>query len=333
MKSLKIPAHTEVLHDIKTAIDFLVHKQKIPLTPSKGWLARKILFELNGYLKSPKEGLNNRSDQYKYPRLHFLFHILTEGKLFEKVTIKNKPFLTPNTEHIDTFRSLNDTERYLFIIRTFWMYCNWEQMQLNVDMRGLQLYSLPYTLPAIPKLKANQRHTITRTMILQNPALAGLFRIQDIFIHFAYLGWLELEIAPDPDWRGRAQMEGFMLTPSGKIFLTLLTNSRPYELWNRAYRYYEEGEYGIPLGAEIDWDKVNEAKTEQEAQRIMNEAKSKIEPFIKVLQPYFPKGELVNCPDFSIPKPQPGVYTFKVILANDKKVWRRVCVVLKKLYT
>ncbi|MCB0838687.1 MAG: hypothetical protein KDD99_18575, partial [Bacteroidetes bacterium] len=324
MNSLKIPANTGVLNDIRITIDFFVHKQKIQLTPSKGWLARKILFELNGYLKNPEEGLNDRSDQYKYPRLHFLFHILTAGKLFEKVMIKNKPFLIPNLAHIQAFRSLNDTEQFFFILRTFWLYCNWEQMQLNADMRGFRLFGIGYTLAEIPKLKANEKYVINRTMILENPLLSGLTLIQDMFIHFSYLGWFELELAPDPYWKGRDQMESVTLTQAGKDFLTLLVTHRPFDLWNRNYRYYKKGEYGVPLGIEIDWEKVNEAKTREEARKIIDEAKSRVEPFLKAFKLYLPKNELVNCPDFSITKPQPGVYTFKVVLAHDKKIWRRV---------
>ncbi len=73
MSKLTISPDCIALKDIRVTIDYLVNQKTIPLTPAKGWFSRKILFELNKYLTNPAEDITERSDQYRYPQLHFLF--------------------------------------------------------------------------------------------------------------------------------------------------------------------------------------------------------------------------------------------------------------------
>lgn len=74
------------------------------------------------------EDNHNRTPQYKYLLLHFFYNLSTAGEILKidysrstKYLIKDKNFVL--------YKKLSESEKYLFLLETFWLDCDWEKMQ------------------------------------------------------------------------------------------------------------------------------------------------------------------------------------------------------------
>lgn len=122
MEKFKITAThpTPIIQDFSTYLNYLVQHQPIALTTKAGHLPPKVLAELNPLLQCKNKGGNNpRSKQTAYYLLNLFFHIGIDGGFFYlKPHGKTKIILEPNIVTIKKFNDFNETEQYMYLLKT-----------------------------------------------------------------------------------------------------------------------------------------------------------------------------------------------------------------------
>jgi len=304
-----------IVKDFRTFTTFL-HEHLVELTKGKEQIGRKYLYRINELMTEPQAGVTERSEQLMYPLLHMFFHLVLAGKLFQKVPVeRNKITLRP-TERYPQFLELTPTEQYMFLLETFWVDLDWNELA----ERGSN-----WKQGVIDKLlgmvKDAQDGQVISANNVEQPLLSNIsFSFpSDYPLYLSYFGFWqfirdELSITYSKrEFRAKA----IVLNRFGIAMAKLLSEYRPLDLWNIPGRL-DLGEYQVAPGAPLPekWGS-NQGRIKKG-----KKGKWKAEPFHSLFIGLFPEGELQRTLPRKLPEFTEGNYRFKVSLS--KKVWRSV---------
>ena len=307
-----------LLKDFEAYTSFL-EENHVQLTSKENWIPPKILYELNGKMSiyvTPRP--TPRTPQKSYVLLNLMFYLATEGKLFDKVKKKGALYLEP-TDRLNAYRTLTPTERYFFLLETFWRDIDWRYLDIDHLYREdplVKIRFLFYLLFPDEKLKKELRKKARfKEWIPPND--------YDInFVIFTLYLFRLFDLLIDENMREELfffkyyiPIVGIKLSPLGEKILPVMIKERDMFHWNIPWRRLTYGEMNPIPGSPLPYER---------------EGKEEItyteEPFFLPFVNLFEEGELTR----TLPRITEriefvdGVYIFKVSLLPKKEVWRRI---------
>jgi len=168
------------------------------------------LVELNKVMETDQlEDNHNRTPQYKYLLLHFFYNLSTAGKILKidysrstKYLIKDKNFVL--------YKKLSESEKYLFLLETFWLDCDWEKMQLPKTNTNIEF---------------NLENYLEKLMAFKKPIVNDQLKYQlGAFLKYLdYLGLWEVDFLK------------LKLTGAGKLIVPILLDNWPFKDYNLSF--------------------------------------------------------------------------------------------------
>ena len=241
--SITITTSTPIIKDFLTFLNYC-EQEKPKLTKSKEYINRKSLHSLNQLLEIPAKDVNPRIDQQYYLPIHFYYNLALESEIFQIDRAKKNAFyLTPQEEKINTFRTLSATAQYLFLLKTYWVYCDWEAMsdnssgRISVGMGDQLLKEMAEAQVGKIYTRKKQDKIVERANWLLNEHI----------IFWELLGWLKPVRSTQFDTKSFFAYDTITLTELGKIMAQLLVEERLLTEWNEAYLIHGPSMFDAPL--------------------------------------------------------------------------------------
>lgn len=312
-----------LVEDFEHFLGYLEQHQ-VKLTKTKEYISRKYLPEINELLSLKAEDATPYTEQEYYPLIHFFYHLALNARLVEKVPFKSGQQLN-TTERLRLFQDLTDTEKYFFLLETFWVDINWGTL---FDKR-YNSYSL--SLQEVFALLSEKQPGFSLTFRDDSKDEGRLMSYQtfDWNFLFLYLEWFgfweceeDQERMEDYGRKSRYYANAITLTAFGAKLIPILLVSRNLEAWNKPLRR-ENGEVNPIPGSELDDMLMGILPRKVEIKILKNIAKDQSsQPFFQAFTDMFPKGELQHTLPRMIRKFTDGSFTFKVSFSQG--VWRKV---------
>ncbi|MBE0515888.1 MAG: plasmid pRiA4b ORF-3 family protein [Methanophagales archaeon] len=315
---------TPLLRDFATFTQYL-RTHHIVLTRVNEFISGRDVYEVNQEITRPFPDTTPRTDQTLYPLLHLFYHLVLAGKLFQKVTGKGSRLVLKPTGRLRTYEELKLTERYFFLLETFWVDADWEKLQVEY-----LLHSFLYTVPKVLEYLGEQQPG-ERIQLKGASDMARMFLDWNYFLlYFSYFGFWE--VTRDTDLAARDWPKRFFraesITPStfGVTLARVLRETRDLFYWNLPNRR-KHGEWeaipGSPFPGEDSPTLFELEPKRKRSKAAIKEDKGKPgDPFILPFVPFFAEGELQKTLPREGVKFVDGTYIFKVALAKDR--WRRI---------
>lgn len=309
---------TDLVANFKRFITYMIDNT-VMLTKTKGYISRKYLPAINDCMTIKAKDVTPRSEQDQYPYIHFLFHLAISGRLLEKEPAKAGQFQLRETERMELYNNLTDTEKYFFLLETFWVDVNWSKLQGKSDsIIALQLVEIFSEL-------SNEK---------PGQMLASLMYDWHYFVlYFEWLGlWICEEDIERKERRGSKGVyyaRSIKTSPFGAEMMRILLFSRNALAWNITFRR-EGGEFNAIPGTSVENDFAGDL-SEEDANRLVSNISEdqSTQPFFQPFKELFPKDELQCTLPRNRQKFIDGVYTFKVSLSKGI----RRTVVLSAIHT
>lgn len=294
--------------DFERFMDYIA-QHKIELTNKNGYISRKHLPLINDRMSvKAANATSYYSQQQSYPYIHFFFHIALNGKLILATGKFEKLHLTV-TERWQAFMNLTDTEKYFFLLETFWVDINWARL---LNMKHNRTYDI---FPVVAEKLLDK--TSGSCLDLRHETLLAnlMYNWNDLFLYVEWFGlWIteKDQEAIDHDQKKDSYFaKTITLTDFGKKMFPVLMNDRNLLYWNLPLRQ-EYGEVNpIPGSALPEMDDSDK-----------KQAKQLPKAFHQAFVPLFSKSDLYK----SLPRMEgqfkEGTYTFTVAL--NGRTWRKV---------
>lgn len=234
-----IPTDSLLVDDFEHFLRYLDRKPKLPLTAG-GDLKAADLWAINEqvYYRAPHY-VTPRSRLAEYPLLGFLFQIVTASRLYVIVYDKT-PVLLANAARLDTYLTLTQEEKYIFLLETAWCYVDWGMLDgdgrsghgANWFWAGLEKLT---QLPVGTSIKLSEdwaKRGHERTILTSSTSSAYI-------LAGYWFGWYEIDelTRPKRDKYSLA-IEQATLTEWGKQCLPWLLQERPFRQWNKHATFY-----------------------------------------------------------------------------------------------
>ena len=130
-----------ILRDFETCLEFIENKGGIPANGKHNLFAISLLPELNEKMTHPMKIDMARPMQKSYPNINGLYLLLrTTGLIFVKQTGKKQLFVL-DEQLLDSWKALNQTERYISLLRAWWWHGNEDTIGEN---KGRGYFDLLY---------------------------------------------------------------------------------------------------------------------------------------------------------------------------------------------
>ncbi len=284
------------------------------LTP-KGCISGRSLFEINQRMTHPLEGTTVRTGQEFYPQLHLFFHLAQAGRLIQKELGKaNKIILRLSNRAVEYLR-LTPTEKYFFLLETFWVDTDWNRLEAP----GFNRMSTLHVHEILAKILGKTPGVpIRATDLISIPDVLGYF-----WIYFATFGfWTVTRDMNEIQWSKRNFRPATITPlPLGIVLASLLFKERQYPNWNLSFRR-KLGQRNVNPGQPLPEEYLVYSGAKKGAKaRIVQRDQSK-DPFFLPFVSFFPEGELSKTLPREVLKPIEGVYLFHVSLSEG--VWRKI---------
>ena len=317
---------TPLLQDFATFTRYL-STHRIVLTRANEFLSGRDLYELNQEMTHPLPDTTPRTSQSLYPLLHLFYHLVLAGKLFRKVSEKGSRLVLEPTERLQAYGELKLTERYFFLLETFWTDTDWKKLQ-EACFGGPSLYSVHDVLGY---LSEQQPGVIIH---LRGEKVSDMFQMlwnwEYFILYFSFFGfWVATrdEVLMTRYWPKRS-FQAETITPStlGVTMAEVLRETRNVFYWNLPHRR-EFGEWEAIPGSPIPGGDPS-TLFELEPERKRSKAPMEVDkgkpgdPFFLPFIPLFAEGELQKTLPREGVEFVDGTYIFKVALA--KNLWRRI---------
>lgn len=317
---------TPLLQDFATFTQFL-RTHPIVLTPTNEFISGKDLYELNQKMTYPLPHTTPRTDQTLYPLLHLFYHIALAGKLFQKVSEKGSKIVLKPIGRLQLYEELKPTEKYFFLLETFWVDADWEKLQAGYFGRS-PLNTVPKVLEFLCEQQPEKKIYLKGK---RDSDIAMMLLYWEYFLlYFSFFGlW---EVTRDKDLVAQQQPKRLFraesITPStfGVTIAKILSEARNLLYWNLPFRR-EMGEWKTIPGSPFP-DESSLIFYEIEPKSKRSKAAIKVDegklgdPFFLPFIPLFAEGELQKTLPREGVKFVDGTYVFKVSLA--KNLWRRI---------
>lgn len=317
---------TPLLRDFAAFTGYL-STHNIVLTPTNKFLSGRDLYELNQEMTHPLPDTTPRTSQGVYPLLHLFYHLVLAGKLFRKVSEKGSRLALKPTDRLQAYEELNLTERYFFLLETFWIDTDWETLKEGC-FGGPSMYIVPYLLESLIEQQPGKRIYLKGKEALDIAQF--LWNWGYFLLYFSFFGFWE--VTRDEDlvthkWPKRSFLAETM-TPStfGVTMAEVLREARNLSDWNLPNRR-EFGELdavpGSPLLGEdpLALLGAEPGKKRSKASIVVDKGKPG-DSFFLSFAPLFAEGELQKTLPREKIKFVDGTYIFKVTLTRN--LWRRI---------
>ena len=317
---------TPLLRDFATFTQYL-RTHHLVLTQVNEFIPGKDLYELNQRMTHPLPDTTPRTDQTLYPLLHLFYHLILAGKMFQKVTGKGSRLVLKNTGRLQAYEELKLTERYFFLLETFWVDADWEKLQVEYPWHSF-FYTVPKVLEYLSERQPGDEIQLKGEDASDMAQM--LFGWNYFLLYFSYFGFWE--VTRDTDLAFLDLPKRFFIaesiTPStfGVTLARVLSETRNLFYWNLTNRR-KQGEWraipGSPFPGEDSLALFElEPKRKRSKVTIKEDKGRPGEPFFLPFVPLFPEGELEKTLPREGVKFVDGTYVFKVALA--KNLWRRI---------
>lgn len=228
---IKISEFTSILKDFQTFLDFC-EQGNHKLTTTREYLNRKSVHELNQLLEMPAKDVNPSNDQHFYIPIHFYFNIALEADFFQIDRSKKTAFyLIPQKDRIKHFRDLSPGSQYLFIIKTYWVYCDWEVLT-NPERNRVSAIAVDRVFEEFSKMETEK--------IYDKKEHEKIFEIinwsigQNV-LYWELLGWIKVTRDNQFNTKSTYYYETLLLTEFGKTIAKILSEERLLSEWNNPY--------------------------------------------------------------------------------------------------
>jgi hypothetical protein len=282
-----------IVQDFETFIDFL-QLHKVEVSANQNAIAPKYLADINECLSHPTKVDFQRPSQKSYPYIHGLYLLLRSSAIAQVQLDKKKNILHIDSQILQSWQELNDTEKYFNLLAT-WIFYAHEGIMGN-ENRSLNdwwyVFNFWKELPAKGlNFTSSKDEDWLRRLKLHNVALLNLFGFIEVkdTEPLAGKGWRIIKAKP---------------LPFGTAMMHLLHATD----WQRGMfpEFEEELEENQSLGVDI----VVQQSTPTE-----------------VLQEEFRALELFSTWEQNLQLPEPeskdGIFIFKVSL---KTAWRKIAI-------
>ncbi|MFD1362101.1 plasmid pRiA4b ORF-3 family protein [Lentibacillus salinarum] len=286
-----------------------VEQHTIKLTDTNGYISRKHLPVMNDRMSVKAENATSYySQQQFYPYIHLFFHIALSGKLTMK-TGKGEQQRLDHTDRWYTFKHLTDTEKYFFLLETFWVDVNWPKL-LNIKHSRIH-DMLPIVAEKLLAKTSGPSLDLRKETLLANLIVDW----HNLLLYFEWFGlWLsekDQEAIDNDKTKNSYFAKTITLTDFGKKVLPILMNARNLLTWNIPLRQ-EYGEVNPIPGSVLPEADDNQKKATKQNPKAFHQAFTSL----------FPKRDLYQ----SLPRMerpfQEGTHTFTVAFNN--RTWRKV---------
>lgn len=162
---------------------------------------------------------HNRTPQYKYLLLHLFYYLAIGGKILKIDYSRSTKYLIKN-KNFETYKKLSESEKYLFLLETFWLDCDWEKLQAPKTNTDIE-YDLENYLDEI----MNQREPIVNDQLKYN---LGAF-----IKYLNFLGLWEVDFLK------------LKLTETGEFIVPILLNNWSFKDYNLSFLRKSGHEFGV----------------------------------------------------------------------------------------
>jgi hypothetical protein len=297
------------------------------LTRANEFISGRDLYELNQEMTHPIPDTTPRTSQSLHPLLHLFYHLVLAGKLFRKVSEKGSRLVLKPTERLRAYGELKLTERYFFLLETFWIDTDWKKLQEEC-FGNPSLYGVHHVLGSLSEQQPGKR------IYLKSEEASDAFQMLwdwgYFILYFSFFGFWEAtrdEVLMAQHWPKRS-FPAETITPStlGVTMAEVLREARNVFYWNLPHRR-DFGEWeAIPGSPLPDGGILTLFELEPERKR----SKPPIEvdkgkpgdPFFLPFISLFAEGELQKTLPREGVEFVDGTHIFRVALANN--LWRRI---------
>jgi len=294
-KTLKITEMKPVpiVKDFGTFAHYI--KEHNPSLVRKGhFLTKKTLYEINQLMSNPIPENVLETPGFFYPVLTLFYHVALRGSLF----IKTRKLQLQHTERFALYNQLTPTEKYFFMLETFWVDTNWLEL--------LKKRSILMTMPELQQVIGYLSRTPPGKVLPMREFIIcwkNVWNINDLLQYLSPFGLLKIISDKGEIERWPTYEASVTVTDLGKIFFPILYHERNITQWNIPYIREKTGKFIVLPGLRKKKKNV------------------RYEPFFTPFQPFF-KGELQR----TLPRREytMGTFIFKVSLSRS--CWRTITV-------
>ncbi len=277
------------IKDFDKFIEF-IESEKIILTATYEVLGRKDCFNLNNLLINKNEDAAIYKDQNKYKFIDLMFSLSILGKLYIQAYDENRKLSLIKTQNLDIYRNLNEYEKYIFLLETYWT---------KYDFK-VKLHSFDFICFTEILFEIASQHEGNGSLKTKNQETKNMFNFAyDIFYHLKFFGLLDFTIIPNVKYKFEDYIESYVPTDFGiRTCGYLFTNAIEY----------------------LNYNEFHLITFNQNKKYILN---TKGETF-EIFKGIFKEGLVKNTVNFFEKIDRKGTYTFKVSLSN--KIWRKISI-------
>jgi len=314
---------TPLVHDFGTFIQYLSNNLCI-LTPKNEFISRNDLYALNQQMLQSDLKSIPQKDQNLYPLLHLFYHLALAGKLVQKGAGKGSRVVLKPTDRIQLYNMLNCTEKYMFLLETFWVDANWAKLQAGYFGRS-PLLMVPQILEILSQARPGRKIQVMNDGVFAKGMAMDFMDFEYFWFYFTYFGFWHISPYRNTSDRDRPKrmvlVESFTPTVLGVNIASIMKEARDLLQWNQPYH---RNSLDMLPGM---WDKLiyqlesklnlGNRKSEFWQTKIETE-----EPFFTPFIPLFGKDALQKTLSREEEKFVEGIFIFKVTLNKD--LWRRI---------
>lgn len=281
-----------------------IETEKPVLSEKSEIFGKKDSYKMNSMLENQKIVSVPHYNQDQYPVIDLMFELALLGNLYYKGINARGKLVFIKTPMLDSYFKLNDLEKYVFLLQTYWTKYEFIKM---ID-RWRSVYPFYAFLAEIAKAKPGQE-------ILKNEKhqTNSLYFEAAAFQHqLKYFGIGEPELIIREKWIYDDTIRAFYPTSFGiKVARFLCTKA--LECWN-------SDDFIRSLISEKKSDHKMDIRTfrEMEKKRILEIRNDSFNIFKNL----FPEGQVANTVEDLVAEDKDGVYCFKVSLS--KTIWRKI---------
>ena len=277
-----------VISEFDKFIDFNEREKPI-LSAKRGVFGKKDSFSLNMLLNNKKEVNGPNYTQDQYPVIDLMFELALLGKLYIKSNNKDGKLNLLKTPNMESYQSLNEYEKYVFLLQTYWTKYDFEE---KFD-RWIDISDLYLVLSSIANTGTEE--------VIVNDNLISEHRMYSLgaafFYHLKFFDFGELELTEGAKGKYEDTIKAFYPKTLGVETSTFLATE--------ALMYWNSKNVSLVLPP-------SKRKTL---------SKKKENPF-DVFKNIFTDMTVVKTVEATSETDRSGVYYFIVILS--KTVWRKI---------
>jgi hypothetical protein len=160
-----------------------------------------------------------------------------DGRLCVLGKARGKVKMTP-TDRLAAFRAMAPAGKFMALLETLWVDCNWERLPLGPDGKGPRGVEVAEIVDSLLRLKPGR--PIGARGRAEGDYLWFFPGIQASLAVLGFFGFLRCEVAPpsdrNPYLNRHLVLSRATLTEMGAAFLKVLKEARPFILWNLPWR-------------------------------------------------------------------------------------------------